>query len=585
MNADPSSTRRLLVTAMATILAGAVPWASAQTQAIVKERSIMVGRPAGEAKRVGPADTNAVWIPAGRFTMGCVASDPDCFPDEKPPHQVTLAGGFWLDATEVTVASFRRFTHATGYAQPPAASFPQGDAHPVVNVTWDDAVAYCRWNGGRLPTEAEWEYAARAGAEGTVFPSGAAIGHDAANYEGAEGRDRWTRTAPVGSFDPNAWGAVDLLGNVWEWTQDWYDPHAYSTSAAPDPHGPPTGSLRVIRGGGWNSQPRSLRLSNRGKFAPAARSEALGLRCAYDPTPEDAGAASVERVPAPQMAPAPALTPSASPPPPPSSSSPLAAAAAPTAVAPPPPPPGRVATAATAGTRRSFPPSGSEMAWVPPGTFEMGAVRGDGSGFADEQPRHEVALTRGFWIDTTEVTFAEYRRFAEAAGAAMPRLPNWADDTHPVVNVTWQNAVDYCRWTGGRLPTEAEWEYAARGGTSGLRYPWGDDISHDDANFDGTGGRDQWAKSSPVRSFPPNGFGLYDVAGNAWEWTADWYEDRYYAHSPASDPTGPEVGRARVVRGGCWTSDPGRLRASYRFSLDPSDSQVSVGFRCVRDAP
>jgi len=224
------------------------------------------------------------------------------------------------------------------------------------------------------------------------------------------------------------------------------------------------------------------------------------------------------------------------------------------------------------------------MAYMPAGTFEMGAVRGDGSGFSDEQPRHAVTITRAFWIGVTEVTFAQYRAFAEATGHPMPHVPNWADESHPVVGVIYEDAVAYCRWAGGRLPSEVEWEYAARGGAGSVKYPWGGDIGHDDANFDGTGGRDQWMKSSPVASFPPNGLGLFDVSGNVWEWCADWYEERFYARSPAVDPTGPAEGKARVVRSGCWTSDPGRLRTSYRFSLDPSDSQVSVGFRCVRDA-
>jgi sulfatase modifying factor 1 len=553
---------------------------SAQAPPASRERTILVGKPAGETKKIAPAGTSAVWIPAGRFTMGCVATDPDCFPDEKPAHPVVISRAFWLDATEVTIASYRAFATATGESQPPAASFPQGDRDPVVNVTWDNASAYCRWNGGRLPTEAEWEYAARSGADGAVFASGSAIGHDAANYEGAAGRDRWTRTSPVGSFEASPWGLFDMSGNVWEWTADWYGARSFTPQLATDPRGPASGSLRVVRGGAWNSQPRSLRLSNRGKFSPDGRSEALGFRCAYDPTPEEGGTPSVESVPAVESAAPPTV---AAPTQPTATPTPPTEVPAATPATSPTPPPAAPPAATTPVAPRRFPPANTEMAWIPPGTFEMGTVRGDGSGFADEQPRHTVTLSRGFWIDITEVTFAEYGRFSHATGANPPHQPFWADDTHPVVNVTWQNAAGYCRWAGGRLPTEAEWEYAARGGQSGLRYPWGDGISHDNANFDGTGRRDQWAKSSPVESFPPNGYGLYDVAGNVWEWTADWYEDRYYAHSPAADPAGPAEGRTRVVRGGSWTSDPGRLRTSYRFSLDPSDSQVSVGFRCVRD--
>ncbi|MFZ5785049.1 MAG: formylglycine-generating enzyme family protein [Acidobacteriota bacterium] len=522
----------------------------------------------GAERRFPPADTVSVWIPPGTTLIGCAAGDSECHEDEKPPRRVTISRGFWIDTTEVPLASFRAFSRAAGQPLPPPPSFAQNDAHPVVNVTWAEAAAYCSWAGGRLPTEAEWEYAARSGSEGATYPSGHALARDHANWEGVEGRDRWGKTAPVGSLAPNPWGLFDAAGNVWEWTADWYDPRVGSGGAVSDPAGPTSGTLKVVRGGAYNAQPRSLRSSNRGKFNPSARMESIGLRCVHDgetpagpPVEEhDTGATA-------------AVSP------------PVVPAAAPTPIS------GTVVrreerapvTTGPGAQRRNFPPSSIEMALVPPGAYEIGAVRGDGAGFADEQPRHAITLTRGVWMGVTEVTVAQYRSYGQATGTALPSTPSWADDSHPVVGVTWEQASAYCRWAGGRLPTEAEWEAAARGGSSGLRYPWGTEISHDDANFDGVGGRDAWPKSAPVGSFAANGFGLVDVSGNVWEWTADWYDERYYARSPAIDPEGPEDGKARVVRGGCWTSDPGRLRSSYRFSLDPSDSQVSVGFRCARD--
>jgi formylglycine-generating enzyme required for sulfatase activity len=556
---------------------------------VILVSSLLLASPAtarpgpGEATRFAPAETDMVLIPGGTFVMGCAATDGECFEDERPTRRVTITQGFWMDVSEVTVAAYRRFARATGQSMPPAPSWVLADSQPVTNVTWDDAAAYCSWAGGRLPTEAEWEYAARGGNEAWKYPWGATASHEHANWDGVEGRDRWSRVAPVGSFEPNAFGLLDMAGNAWEWTGDWFDAHTYSASPAVDPGGPPSGTLRAVRGGAFNVPPRSLRVSNRGKFSPAARNQAFGFRCVR---PVQAGQAA--------GAPSPLATP---PPTPPivqpaggtttAGPKPTAPVAVPVVAAIPPaaggaPVPAGSTTAA--GTRRSFPPAMGEMAHVPAATFEMGAVRGDGSGFSDEQPRHAVTITRAFWIGVTEVTFAQYRTFAEATGQPMPRVPNWADESHPVVGVTYDDAVAYCRWAGGRLPSEAEWEYAARSGAGSIKYPWGGDISHDDANFDGTGGRDQWMKSSPVASFPPNGLGLFDVSGNVWEWCADWYEERFYARSPAIDPTGPAEGKARVVRSGCWTSDPGRLRTSYRFSLDPSDSQVSVGFRCVRDA-
>ena len=513
--------------------------------------------PAG-TRRFAPANTEMAWIPAGSFVMGCITTDTECFDDESPPRPVALARGFRIDATEVTVASYRSFCRATGRVAPPVPPFAQGDSHPVVNVAWDDAAAYCAWAGGRLPSEAEWEYAARGGRAGSKYPWGDAAEHEHANYQGREGRDAWANTAPVASFEGNGFGLHDVAGNVWEWTADWYEPHPSALAGA----GPPSGTLKVLRGGSFAYPPRSMRLSNRGKVPPTQRHESFGFRCARDGEPEAAASTPAQATEA-------GTPPGPEPPP-------AAAAVAPAAATP---------LEAAPARRRTFMPAGTEMVWVAPTTFEMGAVRGDGSGFGDEQPRHPATLSRGFWIGVTEVTFGHYRRFAEATGAPMPAVPNWADDTHPVVEVSWEQAAAYCRWAGGRLPSEAEWECAARGGVAGRRYPGGAEISHDEANIDGTGGRDRWPKSAPVGSFPPNDFGLADVVGNASEWVADWYEERYYAVSPALDPTGPLEGKTRVIRGGNWGSDPGRLRTSYRFSLDPGDAQVTLGFRCARDGP
>ncbi len=230
----------------------------------------------------------------------------------------------------------------------------------------------------------------------------------------------------------------------------------------------------------------------------------------------------------------------------------------------------------------------TKLDWVkiPAGAFQMGCVPADIECSDNEKPRHAVTISKPFLMMITPVTVAQYRRFAQATGRAAALAPTFAQgDDHPVVDVIWDDAVAYCSWAGGRLPTEAEWEYAARGGKDGLKYPWGDSITHDNANFKGTGGRDQWKYTSPVGSFEANGFGLFDMAGNVWEWCADPYGEKYYASSPSVDPQGPSSGSSRVLRGGSWDFDPKSLRASFRGWVLPWGGCDSGGFRCVRPAP
>ncbi len=208
--------------------------------------------------------------------------------------------------------------------------------------------------------------------------------------------------------------------------------------------------------------------------------------------------------------------------------------------------------------------------WIPPGTFGMGCSPGDNRCADDEMPPRRVTLTKGFWMGQTEVTVGAYKRFAQATGRS---LPSGSDD-YPVVNVTWQDATAFCQWGGGRLPTEAEWEGAARGtGQESSRL-------EDVAWFrDNSGGQ-----SHPVAKKVPNGHGLYDMLGNVWEWCADWYQADYYKKKPPStDPPGPSSGLGRVVRGGSRFVVARFARVSYRYWDGPGHRAGSVGFRCVRE--
>lgn len=226
---------------------------------------------------------------------------------------------------------------------------------------------------------------------------------------------------------------------------------------------------------------------------------------------------------------------------------------------------------------------GSEVRWVsiPAGTFTMGfnCYVQDGSCDPNERPEHRVTIS-AFQMAETETTIAQYREFArKMRGGAMPtEAGEGLGDDFPAKGVSWHDAEGFCAWSGGRLPTEAEWEYAARGGKRGLKYPWGDNLTHEDANFAEAGGRDRWKGLAPVGQFAPNGYGLYDMIGNATEWVADWMGS--YPAGPTTDPKGWSNGPGRVFRGGGYSDYPVRSRLTYREALPP-DVRVP-GFRCAR---
>jgi sulfatase modifying factor 1 len=321
-----------------------------------------------------------------------------------------------------------------------------------------------------------------------------------------------------------------------------------------------------------------------------------------------------------------------------------------------------VPVAAESASAPATPPEG--MVWVPGGEFVMGAPEGDPEARADEYPAHRVRVD-GFWMDETEITNAQFRAFVEATGyvTTAERAPDWEElqkqlppgtpkppdhelvaaslvftgtkrpvglddlsqwwswtpgadwrhpegpgssidgkDDHPVVHVSWDDAAAYAKWAGKRLPTEAEWELASRGGLEGKRYAWGDDpLTAVRANtwqgafpYANTA-EDGYTTTSPVRAFGANGYGLYGTTGNVWEWCSDWYRgDTYAAHSgrvrvnPAgpeasfdpSDPTAPK----RVVRGGsflCHASYCASYRPSARMRNTPDTAMQHTGFRCV----
>ncbi|MFO7723479.1 MAG: formylglycine-generating enzyme family protein [Bacteroidales bacterium] len=219
-----------------------------------------------------------VSIPGGSFMMGSPVTEADRLEDEKQI-SVTLKG-FKMSKYEVTFAQYDLFCEATGREKPDDHGWGRGD-RPVVNVSWEDATAFAAWAGARLPTEAEWEYAARAGTT-TPFYTGENLTTSQANYNGKnpyqdfpQGEYR-NKTVPVGSFGANAWGLHDMNGNVWEWCSDWYGP--YLSETATDPQGPETGTTRVFRGGGWYSAAMMCRSARRYNLDPDFSYNFLGIR-------------------------------------------------------------------------------------------------------------------------------------------------------------------------------------------------------------------------------------------------------------------------------------------------------------------
>jgi sulfatase modifying factor 1 len=226
-------------------------------------------------------------------------------------------------------------------------------------------------------------------------------------------------------------------------------------------------------------------------------------------------------------------------------------------------------------------PLAREMVLVPGGEFLMG-----GEGYADSAPVHSVRIAP-FYLDKYEVTNAQYAAFCDSTKHDLPEF--WGMDVfrsgpkypnHPVVGVSWASANDYAEWRGGRLPTEAEWEYAARGGLVGKKYSLGDER---DSTLYAMTGKTGEAAPSPVGMFPANGFGLHDMTGNVCEWVADIYDADYYKSSPADNPTGPSIGGFRVIRGGGWHTGPSCSRVFYRGALHPNWLDFNVGFRVAKN--
>jgi formylglycine-generating enzyme required for sulfatase activity len=213
------------------------------------------------------------------------------------------------------------------------------------------------------------------------------------------------------------------------------------------------------------------------------------------------------------------------------------------------------------------PVDGQRYVWVPPGTFDSGCSKGDRECIDDEYPERRITLTKGFWMGETEMTQESWDRLVTYNPSLFqsPKLP--------VEMVTWDDADWFCQQIGGRLPTEAEWEYAARGGTNTARYGKLDEIAwyEDNSNY----------STHPVKQKKPNAFGLYDMLGNVVEWTHTWYTVQHNQEN--INPTGPSLAEYKSLRGGGWWDEPSLIRVSYRRRFETGDYDYNIGFRCVSE--
>lgn len=488
-----------------------------------------------------------LFVPAGEFTMGSNnGSD-----DQRPAHTVYL-DAFWIDKTEVTNAMYAKCVKDGNcqlpdyYQSSTRESYygdPAFDNYPVIYVSWEDAKAYCEWANRRLPTEAEWEKAARGG-NAFIYPWGNDVpNNNLLNYNNAVGD-----TSEVDQYSDGAspYGALDMAGNVSEWVADWYSDTYYSSSLTSNPLGSSSGQFRVLRGGAWNSNDDGIRSAHRDKYDPADSAYTIGFRCA------------VSAIDLPQSS---------------SSAQPVATATA-----------TETSSLGIGSTMRGK--DGMTLLYVPAGEFTMGSENGGDN----EKPVHTIYLD-AFWIDQTEVTNAMYSNCVSDGVCNNPRKggsytrdyyfrqPTF--DNFPIIYVSWDDAKSYCEWVDRLLPTEAEWEKAARGTDANI-YPWGNDVPNTTLlNYGSAVGDTTEVGKYPNGASP---YGTLDMAGNVWEWVNDWYDSIFYQISPSSNPQGPASGEYRIRRGGSWFSDSVNVRSVARDYGDPTLTYYAIGFRSAMSA-
>jgi formylglycine-generating enzyme required for sulfatase activity len=597
-------------------------------------------------------------IPPGSFQMGCCEEYESSY---SLPHTVTITEAFYLGRFEVTQAQWQAQTGSNPSTfQYPSTQVPssQVSLRPVETVSWDmiaGSAGFLSRTGFRLPTEAEWEFAYRAGTTTefhgfTGYPNGTnddELASRIAWYRGPGLCGTGCQTRPVGGKAGNGFGLHDMGGNVLEWVNDWHSANYYASSPPLNPSGPLTGTARTLRGGSWYSKfPNQVGSYVRGPEFPSsthfdlgfrvARSVRLPLSAVFPKSGLTTGgsiitlsgsdllgtsAIRIGGVEALNITVVDSTTVTAVTPPGssglksivvttpdgeavlrdsftyvdvqvPSWATLIEAVPDPTVVW----DPALRAALGDTGLAWKVRDKGTnvEMMLIPPGVFQMGCSPSNQSSCGSEEyPVHLVTLSNAFYLSRFEVTQLQWQAimgsnpsFFKSESTEVPL----SQVLHrPVERVSWNmisGADGFLARTGFRLPSEAEWEFAFRGGSSaahpgylGAPSGWSDDTLVRDIAWYSSNSVDQ---TRPVGGKAGNGFGLHDMGGNVWEWVGDWYGANYYAVSPPLNPPGPSVGSLRLLRGGSWTQPPGAMRASTRVGYSPSDAYLSVGFRVAR---
>ncbi|MGA2622137.1 MAG: formylglycine-generating enzyme family protein, partial [Thermoguttaceae bacterium] len=574
-----------------------------------------LGVPVVQANSIG---MKLALIPPGEFDMGSPkeligtearlhANDGwyrDRLPGEGPQHRIQITRPFFVGVTCVTQGEYERVMGTN------PSKFQGDPKRPVEQVSWNEAVEFCRkvseLPGEKeakrrygLPTEAQWEYACRAGSQ-----SRWSFGDDPAKL----GEYGWFNgnsggmSHPVGQKQPNVWGLYDMYGNVWEWCGDGYEKGYYENSPKDDPAGSSGGSQRAFRGGSWIIAAWACRSAFRDGRGPAERDNNLGFRVSVS-LADDAGGKSptaTALAPVEHHAQVEAA---------PEASGRPARVHPPLAVA-----PCNEKTAILHQKRWAkylgapvvqANSIGMKLALIPPGEFQMGSpkelieeewrLHGGYGWYKDhllgEGPQHRVRITKPFWLGVTEVTQEEYERVMSSSPSKFQ-----GNGKRPVEQVSWNDAIEFCRklseLSGEKmakrrydLPTEAQWEHACRAGNMG-RFSFSSargeilkETEEKELAEYGWFGENAGGLTHAVGSKRASVWGLYDMHGNVWEWCRDYYDKGYYAESPTDDPVGPSGGLNRVSRGGSWVFPACACRSALRHYDVPGGRVDSVGFR------